>query len=62
MGRQCTKIIKIIDLKKCEKSMLKLNLYKTVKVKDDNGEICLKIPTNRGTIYDVTLFKKLFGK
>lgn len=62
-GKQIVKQITVKELRKCEKSDLKFNLYKKVRITDDKGQpIWLKIATKRADIYDATLFNRLFGK
>lgn len=63
VGKQNTKVVTMNELRNCEKSKVKFNLYRTIKLTDDKGEpMLMKIPSNRGDIYDTMLFKKLFGK
>lgn len=50
------------ELRKCEKSSVKFGLYKTIKVNDKNEEKLLKLPWKTGDIYDIKLYRRIFGK
>lgn len=62
MGRQKFVEMTVDELRKCEKSPVKYGLYKTVKVNDGKEEKVLKILWNTGDIYDIKLFRRVFGK
>lgn len=54
--------ITVDELRKCEKSNIKFGLYKTVKVNYNKEEKLLKLPWNSGDIYDIKLYRRIFGK
>lgn len=65
MGRQKFVETTVEELRKCEKSPAKfgvLGRHKTIKVRDGNEDKELKILWNVGDIYDIKLFRSVFGK
>lgn len=65
MGRQHFVETTVEELRKCEKSPAKnglFGLHKTIKVNDGKEDKVLKILWNVGDIYDIKLFRRVFGK
>lgn len=62
MGRQVVLDATVEEISKATKSGMKFDLYKSISVNVDNKQLDLKIPANRGDVYDIRLFRKLFGK
>lgn len=63
MGRQKFFESTVKELKQCEKSQPKIfGLYKLVKVMDNDKELVLKLPNKHGEIFDINLYRKIFGK
>lgn len=61
-GRQKFIETTVDELHKWEKSSVKYGLYKTVKAIDGKEERMLKVPLKGVDIYDMKLFRRLFGK
>lgn len=62
MGRQKFVETTVDEMRQCEKGPIKFGLYRTTKVNDGDQEKLLKMPWNSIDVYDIKLFRKLFGK
>lgn len=62
IGRQQFVETTVDELRKSEKGPLKFGRYKTIKINDGKDEKVLKIPWQTGDIYDMKLFRNVFGK
>lgn len=62
MGRQHFVETTVDELCKCEKGPVKFGYYKTIQVNDGNEVKVLKLPWDAGDVYDIKLFRKVFGK
>lgn len=62
LGRQNFVETTADELRKCEKGPVKFGAYKTIKVNDGKEDKVLKMPWNTGDIYDIKLFRRVFGK
>lgn len=62
MGRQHFVETTVDELRKCQKGPVKYGRYKTITLNVDNKQKVLKLPWETGDIYDIKLFRRLFGK
>lgn len=61
-GRQKFIETTVDELHKWEKSPVKYGIYKSVKAIDGKKEKSLKVPWKGVDIYDIKIFRRLFGK
>lgn len=62
MGRQRFVETTVDELRKCKKGPVKFGRYKTITITDGEEQKVLKLPLESGDIYDIKLFRKVFGK
>lgn len=60
-NRKCIEAT-VSEVGQMKQSKPKLRLYKTIEMKNNDFSVPLKIPLRKIVVYDVSLFRKMFGK